>query len=90
MFEGSQFGSVDTMLQPGEMLVMYSDGITEAENPDGQPFEESGLEQVVERHAGEEPAEIGTRVLKAVEVHARASRFTDDLTILLVKRNASL
>jgi phosphoserine phosphatase RsbU/P len=90
MFEGSLFGSVDTMLHPGEMLVMYSDGITEAENPDGDPFEESGLEQVVERHAQQEPAEIGTRVLKAVEVHAKASRFTDDLTILLVKRNASL
>jgi phosphoserine phosphatase RsbU/P len=90
MFEGSLFGSVDTMLHPGEMLVMYSDGITEAENPDGDPFEESGLEQVVDRHAQQEPAEIGTRVLKAVEVHAKASRFTDDLTILLVKRNAPL
>jgi serine phosphatase RsbU (regulator of sigma subunit) len=90
MFEGSRFGAVDTMLQPGEMLIMYSDGITEAENPDGQPFEESGLERVVERHAGQEPAEIGTRVLKAVEAHARASRFTDDLTILLVKRHTSL
>jgi phosphoserine phosphatase RsbU/P len=90
MFEGSLFRSVDTILHPGEMLVMYSDGITEAENPDGDPFEESGLEQVVDRHAQQEPAEIGTRVLKAVEVHAKASRFTDDLTILLVKRSASL
>jgi phosphoserine phosphatase RsbU/P len=90
MFEHSVFGSVDTMLHAGETLVMYSDGITEAENPDGLPFEETGLELVVERYAGEEPAEIGTRVLKAVAAHARASRFTDDLTILLLKRNASL
>ena len=89
MFEQSVFGAVDTTLEPGETLVLYSDGITEAENPDGQPFEETGLELVIERHANEEPAEIGTRVLKAVEAHARASRFVDDLTILLLKRVAA-
>lgn len=86
MFEHSKFSSVETVLAPGETLVMYSDGITEAEDPAGRPFEESGLETVVERHALEGPAEIGLQVLKAVEGHAKASRFIDDLTILLVKR----
>ena len=62
MFEHSVFGSVDTMLNEGETLVMYSDGITEAENPSGQPFEEAGLELVVDRCANEEPAEIGAQV----------------------------
>jgi sigma-B regulation protein RsbU (phosphoserine phosphatase) len=88
MFDHSNFEAVETLLHGGEMLVLYSDGITEAENPAGQPFEESGLEMVVERHAGEGPAAIGSSVLKAVEDHARASRFTDDLTILILKRHA--
>jgi phosphoserine phosphatase RsbU/P len=88
MFDHSTFNSADSSLAPGEMLVMYSDGITEAEDPAGRPFEESGLELVVERYAQEEPAEIGVQVLKAVEAHARASRFIDDLTILLLKRHA--
>ena len=68
------------------MLVMYSDGITEAEDPQGHPFDESGLELVIERLAAAPAAEIGTGVLKAVEVHASDSRFTDDLTILILKR----
>jgi sigma-B regulation protein RsbU (phosphoserine phosphatase) len=89
MFDHSVFGSVDTMLHEGETLVMYSDGITEAEDPNGQPFEEAGLELVVDRYANEEPAEIGTQVLKAVEAHAKASRFVDDLTILVLKRRAA-
>ena len=89
MFEHSKFASVDTMLAPGETLVMYSDGITEAEDPAGRPFEESGLELVVERYAEQGPAEIGIQVLKAVEAHAKASRFIDDLTILLLMRRAS-
>ncbi|MFL6278939.1 MAG: PP2C family protein-serine/threonine phosphatase [Vicinamibacterales bacterium] len=86
MFEHSTFASVHTTLAPGETLVMYSDGITEAENPAGRPFEERGLELVVERYAEQGPAEIGVQVLKAVEAHARASRFIDDLTVLLLKR----
>lgn len=88
MFEGSTFGAVETRLDPGESLVLYSDGITEAEDPAGQPFEESGLELVLERHATAQPAEIGTRILAAVAEHARDSRFTDDLTILVLKRAA--
>jgi phosphoserine phosphatase RsbU/P len=86
MFEKSVFGAVDTRLEPGETLVLYSDGITEAEDPAGQPFEEAGLELVVDRHATAGPAEIGTRILAAVAEHARDSRFTDDLTILILKR----
>jgi sigma-B regulation protein RsbU (phosphoserine phosphatase) len=86
MFEQSRFASVDTRLAPGETLVLYSDGITEAEDPSGCPFEEAGLESVVERYAEREPAEIAIEVLKAVEAHAKASRFIDDLTILLLKR----
>jgi serine phosphatase RsbU (regulator of sigma subunit) len=66
--------------------VLYSDGITEAEDPSGQPLEEAGLENIVASYSSFSAAEIGTAVLKAVEVHAKASRFGDDLTILILKR----
>ena len=89
MFEGSKFGAVQTMLGPGDLLVMYSDGITEAENPQGEPLEESGLEQILERHATESPADIGASVVRAVEAHTTRSRFHDDLTILILKRYQS-
>lgn len=88
MFEGSPFEAVTTTIAPGDMLVMYSDGVTEAENPSGRPFEEDGLSRVIDAHAAEAPAEIGSAVLKAVERHAEGSRFGDDLTILLLKRAA--
>ena len=86
MFENSLFASQHTSLQAGEQLVLYSDGITEAEDPGGAPLEESGLERVLERWAGASPSDVGAHVLKAVEHHARDSRFTDDLTILILKR----
>jgi serine phosphatase RsbU (regulator of sigma subunit) len=86
MFEGSVFGALETRLEPGETLVLYSDGITEAEDPSGQPFEEAGLEQVVERHASAPAAEMGAQILGAVAGHAKDSRFVDDLTVLILKR----
>lgn len=88
MFEHSRFAAVETRLEPGELLVMYSDGITEAEDPAGQPFEEAGLSVIIDLHAGDPPAVINARVLEAVEAHARESRFGDDLTILILKRAA--
>jgi sigma-B regulation protein RsbU (phosphoserine phosphatase) len=69
--------------------VLYSDGITEAENPVGQPFEETGLEQVINAYASETPAQLAANVLAAVERHAARPRFIDDLTILLLKRRAA-
>ena len=86
MFDQSTYSAVDTFLDPGDTLVLYSDGITEAEDPSGQPLEEAGLENIVASYSSFSAAEIGTAVLKAVEVHAKASRFGDDLTILILKR----
>ncbi|CAN5873758.1 hypothetical protein BH18ACI5_BH18ACI5_23990 [soil metagenome] len=90
MFEGSSYKSVDTVLDPGDALILYSDGITEAEDPAGVPFEEAGLEQTIATNASFSAAEIGTAVLKAVAQHAQDFRFSDDLTILILKRHSTL
>jgi serine phosphatase RsbU (regulator of sigma subunit) len=87
MFEASTYEAVETRVGPGDMLLMYSDGITEAENPAGQPFEESGLERFVAARGNETPAALAPAILRAVEAHARDSRFTDDLTVLILKRS---
>jgi sigma-B regulation protein RsbU (phosphoserine phosphatase) len=86
MFEGSTYQAVDTTVGHGDLLFLYSDGITEAENPAGEPFEEIGLERFIAAHGRDSPAALAPAILKAVESHARDSRFTDDLTVLILKR----
>jgi sigma-B regulation protein RsbU (phosphoserine phosphatase) len=86
MFEGSTYVASESRLDSGDMLVAYSDGITEAESPTGQPFEETGLEGVLTTYAAFSAAELGTETIRAVERHARDSRFSDDLTMLVMKR----
>ena len=86
MFEGSTFKAETTRVAPGDLVVLYSDGITEAEDPSGRPLEEAGLEEILSTHPSDSPAELGVKVLAAVEAYANRSRFGDDLTILLLKR----
>lgn len=88
MFNGSTYEAGRTTIGPRDLLVLYSDGVTEAENPAGQPFEESGLERVLAAHSADPPAALAAAILSAVEGHARNSRFTDDLTVLALKRRA--
>jgi serine phosphatase RsbU (regulator of sigma subunit) len=89
MFDRATYGAVQTAVAPGEMLILYSDGITEAEDPNGQPFEEPGLQGVVVQHRTAPPAQLGAQILKAVEAHAQAPRFADDLTVLILQRAPS-
>lgn len=86
MFEGSRYDAVDTVVRRGDLLVLYSDGITEAEDPAGEPFEEAGLERFLAARGSASPAALAPAILGAVAAHARDSRFTDDLTVLILKR----
>ena len=87
MFEGSQYQTGRACLQPDDLLAIYSDGITEAENPTGQPFDERGLQDVLHTERRNNMAAIGAAVVRAVEVHTGDVRFADDLTLLLLRRS---
>jgi serine phosphatase RsbU (regulator of sigma subunit) len=90
MFEGSTYEPGEVQLNPGDALLMYSDGITEAESPDGQPFDEAGLERTLALYAGayqrSAAAELGKAIFDAVERHRRDQRLGDDLTVLVLSR----
>ena len=93
MFEGSAYQPGEVQLNPGDALLMYSDGITEAESPDGQPFDEAGLERTLALYAGayqrSAAAELGKAIFDAVERHRRDQRLADDLTVLVLSRLAT-
>jgi sigma-B regulation protein RsbU (phosphoserine phosphatase) len=85
MFESATYVEGRVQLNPGDVLVMYSDGITEAENPEGHPFDEVGLQRVIDSRWGS-AKELGWAAFEAVERHARERRLLDDLTVLVLRR----
>ncbi len=89
MFEHATYDSRRVVVEPGDLLVLFSDGITEAENAAGRAFDEAGLEGVVAARASDDPETLGRAVLKAVETYTADARLTDDLTALVLKRTGS-
>jgi len=86
MFEHSTYATGRAIIKPGDMIAVYSDGITESENQAGQPFDEIGLETALKANARDSLSRISAAVVRAVERHTDASKFADDLTILLLRR----
>jgi phosphoserine phosphatase RsbU/P len=87
MFDRSRFQTGSVVLQPDDLLAIYSDGITEAENPKGVPFDEQGLETVLRAERRNNVAATCAAVVRAVEHHRADTRLADDLTLLLLRRS---
>jgi sigma-B regulation protein RsbU (phosphoserine phosphatase) len=90
MFDHSTYKTGRVIMQPDDLVAVYSDGITEAENPAGTPFDEIGLEAALQASRADSLSAIGADVVHAVERHTAEKRFADDLTILLLRRRAML
>ncbi len=90
MFEQSKYEAVEARLAPGDRLVLYSDGVTEAENAAGQPFDEQGLEGIVRAYPTASPEGLADAVFRLVGQHTRDTRLTDDVTVMVVERAAAL
>jgi hypothetical protein len=73
-------------LQPGDLLLLYTDGLTEARHPDGQLFTLLGLGDFIEREAaaGQTAPETLRRLRHAI-VDRQPGQLTDDATALLVE-----
>ncbi len=63
------------------MVVLYTDGVTDAINPKGKPFGDKRLRQVI-LGAPESPSQVGAAILRAVRKHIAGAPQADDLTLL--------
>jgi sigma-B regulation protein RsbU (phosphoserine phosphatase) len=69
---------------PGDTLLLYTDGVTEAAAADGSLFGLDRLSALLGRGSNDEPATLVRRIVEAVTAHAANFRATDDLTVLAV------
>lgn len=74
-------------LRVGDMLVAYTDGITEPENEYGEEFGSERLKDVLFRHRNAESEEIIARVMESVRLWTSAPELPDDMTVIVAKIN---
>jgi sigma-B regulation protein RsbU (phosphoserine phosphatase) len=86
MFEHATYTAGTTHVGAGDVIVMYSDGITEAEDGAGQPFDEAGLQRILDGGTWGSAKELAWATFAAVEQHTEQRRLLDDLTILAIRR----
>ncbi len=75
-------------LQPGDVLLLCTDGIVEAINSDREQFGQERLESILRESRGQSASEIVARLGEQVQAYYPGEHPDDDLTVLLVKRQS--
>jgi serine phosphatase RsbU (regulator of sigma subunit) len=84
LFANAGYELQNTRLAPGDLLLCYTDGVTEAVGPDDEEFGEERLLAVARAQLGNGAEQVVTAVHAAVEAHTRGTPQFDDLTLLAV------
>jgi sigma-B regulation protein RsbU (phosphoserine phosphatase) len=85
-FPFSKYDESKVQLESGDLLVCYTDGITEPENEYGEMFGEERLIELVSKHADREETKIIETVMEAVRQWTNSPELTDDMTVVLARK----
>ncbi|MBN2433027.1 MAG: SpoIIE family protein phosphatase [Acidobacteria bacterium] len=83
VFANATYDQGQAQLNPGDCLVLFTDGITEAEDPDFEPFGEERLLELVRRYSPAGPERLVEAILADVREHS-AGEPQDDLTLIVI------
>jgi serine phosphatase RsbU (regulator of sigma subunit) len=81
----AQFIDASLMLAPGDILTLFTDGVTEQENEKGEEFSVDRLKDVVCRDGKQSAAEVVANVSEAISAFAGEIEQADDLTLVVLK-----
>jgi sigma-B regulation protein RsbU (phosphoserine phosphatase) len=90
MMQGMAYQETTVAFEPGDVLVIYSDGITESINEREEEFEEERLIEVVTSNAGRSAAGIRDRIDEALSRFVGTTPPVDDMTLMIIKRTDSV
>jgi sigma-B regulation protein RsbU (phosphoserine phosphatase) len=85
VLEGETYSQVSTPVQPGDVLLFYSDGVTEARNSSGKAFGDQPLAEIVRTNGHLSPRQLIDAVRTAVTTFSQPEAVADDLTCVAVK-----
>jgi sigma-B regulation protein RsbU (phosphoserine phosphatase) len=85
MLDIAMYEVMTMQLQPGDKLVLFSDGLSEAANAEGECFDKKALQKLLCTHAGVGCAELHAKLVDAVEDFSEAAEQEDDITMLVLE-----
>ena len=85
IYEDVAYDEWGVTLEPGNILVFHSDGITETANSEGQFFGTTRLRELIEKHQDLTAAELADKILVEVDWFSRSAPLSDDRTLVVMK-----
>jgi phosphoserine phosphatase RsbU/P len=85
-FPQSRYAEATLQMQSGDLLVCYTDGVTEPENAYGEMFGEDRLIDVVTKNIDREESRIMELIMDAVRQWTGSPELQDDMTVLLARK----
>jgi sigma-B regulation protein RsbU (phosphoserine phosphatase) len=87
IFAHADYEEETVRLEPGDVLVVFSDGVSESVNPAEEQYDDHRIAACVQRYAGAEAAVILERLLEDVRAFCAGTAQPDDLTAMILKYN---
>jgi len=81
----AQYSAEQIQLEPGDKVVVYSDGFSEAENDEGEFFDKNGMNDAIRSTAHLGCAEMHAALIKAFESYTEGTVLADDVTLVVLE-----
>jgi sigma-B regulation protein RsbU (phosphoserine phosphatase) len=83
--EAAEFGVAEERLAPGDKVVIYTDGVTEAQNATGEFFGKRRLREIVAAHAAASCQSLHDAIQQAVAEFTEGASQSDDITLVVLE-----
>jgi serine phosphatase RsbU (regulator of sigma subunit)/pSer/pThr/pTyr-binding forkhead associated (FHA) protein len=89
LFEGARFEEETVQLSPGDVLLVFSDGVSEALSAGGEEYGESRILATAARHPNATPSDLLQAIFADVRAFTKGAAQSDDITALVLRYGAS-
>jgi sigma-B regulation protein RsbU (phosphoserine phosphatase) len=86
IMDGQSYEAHRLLLGPGDCVLFFSDGVTDAMNLRNEGFLAKGIHAALTSEGPRNPRALGERIIKAVRLHASGRAQNDDITLVCVGR----
>jgi serine phosphatase RsbU (regulator of sigma subunit) len=85
IFSSANFDEAEIQLQPGDKLILYTDGVNEAVNRRREQFGVQRIIELVLQHGASPAKELQQAIIEAVEAFSEGQEQNDDITVMIVQ-----
>jgi sigma-B regulation protein RsbU (phosphoserine phosphatase) len=85
-FQSATYQAEPLQLDSGDVLFAYTDGLTEAENPQGEMLGEEAVKKVMLAEAPSGSKQLESKLLSTIQNFTAGRSLTDDITLIIVER----